>query len=511
MQGVGSIAPMNATATREHAMARVGSLDNLEALSLAYLALPTAIFLAAWIAAPLGIIAAMAFVVTVSLLLKRITRQAIATITPAAWMMIAVVAAGWCILGGQGHFLYANSDWWVRDAVLRDLVLDPWPVLYRYGDSDLILRTPLGYYLPAAALGKIVGLRGAELFLMLSTTIGVALTFAFMLRDRPTIHAALIRFVVFVLFSGMDILPTLARGYPHAMGEMIEWWQSFIMYGSLTTQLFWAPNHTLPGWIAAAWFVSRDPRAIPASAVVLCVTTSAFWAPLTAIGIVPLAVAAIASRAKRDGIVRVVRETLDWRLLIPVVICLGLVFPYLVAGSDTIQSGLMADIPWVGEDYGWRHLEFVLVEFAGIATLLLLRHGRDPLLWAAVALLALLPVVYFGPYNDLAMRGSVAALALLAIYAGRWLSSPWSMRDAGLRALLVVLLAIGAVTPIFEIARAVQAKPWPLNERASLIEVTQGTHYFTLIDQPWMHRFMMVTPDGATAPSDPAAKRVPAP
>ena len=32
-----------------------------------------------------------------------------------------------CALGGQGKLFYANIDWQVREAVLRDLAVNPWP------------------------------------------------------------------------------------------------------------------------------------------------------------------------------------------------------------------------------------------------------------------------------------------------------------------------------------------------------------------------------------------------
>jgi hypothetical protein len=364
-------------------------------------------------------------------------------------------------------------------------------VTYRVDGVDLVLRTPIGFYLPAAVVGKVLGVRAAELAFFAWTAAGVAMVFSLILRDRPGLVAASIRIVVFVAFSGMDILPTVAREYPHQIGAMIEWWPRFLCYSSSTTSLFWAPNHTLSGWIAMAWLLSRPPGQLSIPIAALFVVLMPISAPLTALGLAPIATVGIVHRLWIDRGHAFLRSIFDVRVLLSAAICITLIFPYLTAGAGAVDAGLMSDIPWVGEEYGLRYIEFVLVEFVGIAVLLLTRRPRDPLLWAAVAVLFLLPIFRFGPYNDLAMRGSVPALALLAIHAGRWLSVPVAKtHDLAARVAVIGLLSIGAVTPFMEIARVFIAPRWDMNVHASLVEVTHGTHYLTPLDQPWLHRFL---------------------
>ncbi len=48
------------------------------------------------------------------------------------------------LLGGEGHFFHATSDWLFRDAVLIDLARQPWPATYRFHDQNWLLRAPLG-------------------------------------------------------------------------------------------------------------------------------------------------------------------------------------------------------------------------------------------------------------------------------------------------------------------------------------------------------------------------------
>lgn len=44
---------------------------------------------------------------------------------PVLAVLIAISLA-WTALAGIGHFFFANLDWTIRDAVLRDLVEPPW-------------------------------------------------------------------------------------------------------------------------------------------------------------------------------------------------------------------------------------------------------------------------------------------------------------------------------------------------------------------------------------------------
>lgn len=462
-------------------------MTRAEAWALAYIALPTVIFLAGWVVLPIGPIAAtlVALAVCGSVVGRRSLHA-----QPIGPLIVPVVAiAGlWCVMAGVGHLVFANADWVVRDGVLVDLVGKPWAVTYLLDGVVTLMRAPIGYFLPAALVGKVWGIHAAGYALLAWTWLGVVLVFAMMLRDRPSLKVAVIRISIFVAFSGMDIVGQIAHYNPHPLGGHLEWWAFIFQYSSLTTQLFWVPNHALPGWIAIAWLLGQDMRRLPIAPAVLFVVFAPLWSPLTAIGIAPIVGVALLHR----GIVARprVRELLDWRLLVPVAACCLLVFPYLVAGSSEVRSGGNAEIRWVGEDLVPRVIEFVLFEFAGFAVLLLARDRRDPLLWAAVLVLLALPWYRFGPYNDLAMRASIPALVLLAIRLGGWLSTPFVKRETGARLIAIALLAIGAVTPFMEIARVFITPRWDLDAQASLPDVTRGTHYLTPLDKPWLLRFM---------------------
>lgn len=465
------------------------------ALALAYLGLPSLIWLAGWLTPLYGWPACVVLSACLVLSIRRLDALSV-TLPMSALVLVVIVAVGWTILGGVGHLVYANTDWTVRDAVLLDLVHKPWPVTYDAlpgTSSTLLLRAPIGFYLPASLVGKLWGVRAADLALLGWTAIGVVLSFTLMQRDRPTMPQLLVRLVVFVVFSGMDIVGATTHFKDHAIGDHLEWWAFLFQYSSQTTQLFWVPNHALPGWIAAAWLLGYRPGKLPIAQGILLIALIPLWSPLTAIGVAPLLAIAIVRELWHRPRASVWMALLDVRALVAVAICMLCVYPYLILGSETLASGSSASVPWVGEDFIARYIEFVLLEFAFLAALLLLRFRRDPLLLGAVAVLLLLPFYRFGPANDLAMRASIPALTMLAIRLGQWLSQPRDgLSDLQWRWVALALLAIGAVTPFMELARVFIEPRWNMDTHHDLVEVSHGRapHYLTPLEQPWPDRFL---------------------
>lgn len=463
----------------------------LDAGALLYVALPSAIFLWGWIAWPLGPLAAVLLLAGTCREAVRDRTSPVGSLGTARAMGLVAIAAIWCLLGGQGHVVYANLDWPVRDAVLVDLVRRPWPVTYDLDGVLTMMRAPIGYFLPAATVGGLLGIRAAEWVLFAWTVAGVSLTFALLLRDRPSTGSALVRIVVFMLFSGMDIVGQVTHFKPHGVGEHLEWWAYLFQYSSHTTQLFWVPNHAIPGWVATAWLLGHEPKRVPIGPAILFVVLTPLWSPLTALGLAPLIGVAILARIRDEGLRAMWPTWANWRVLAPVAICAVLIVPYLVVGASRVSSGTGASLRFVGEDIVPRYIEFVVFEFLGFALILLNRRRRDPVLWASVVVLLLLPTVRFGPANDLAMRASIPALAVLAIHAGRLLSSPRAWRtDTGSAIVALVLVTIGAVTPAMEFARAFLQPAWPMNRDAALVDVTRGTHYLTERHGRWADTFL---------------------
>jgi hypothetical protein len=448
-------------------------LDLLDRLAFGYLALPVVVFLVGWCQTWVAVAALLALALAARSLWGPLPVRTLPQATPGAWILLIGMAAAWSALGGAGHLFHANTDWPVRDAVLRDLVAGAWPVAYTGPQGDeYLLRAPLAYYLPAALAGKVLGAGLADAALLGWTCAGVTLVFALAAASQRRAGPLLVLLAVFVLFSGMDIVGVILTRGLAAIGiiastDHIEWWAARFQYSAHSTQLFWVPNHAIPGWIAVA-MLTRNADRLPFLRVLpLLLALLPLWSPLTAIGFVPLAAAALFPLVSRGRLT----DGIDPAVLVA---CCLLVLPvavYLTMAAEAIPGGGTH----MGGEPLWLYLancaQFVLLE-GGLLWILLLLIRSDPLLLAAGLVLWLLPLVAFGPGNDLAMRASIPALALLALRAGRSLAS--GELPPRLRLALLSILALGVPTAMLEINRSLLLQPWPPALGTSLLEVAGG-------------------------------------
>ncbi len=246
-----------------------------------YVVLPLPIFLFGW----LEIWAAVLLALCVACSLKPLAASLPAEPWPVSGTCLAIAAAvgcAWTACGGTGHLVFANPDWHLRDAVLHDLVTGRWPVGYGVG-ADTLLRAPIGYYLPAALIGKGAGLLAAHAALAAWTAAGVVLFLVQVLsptapqpagisgaaRARGLV-SALGAAAVIVLFSGLDVIGTWLQA-PGSLAHWdvtrhLEWWAQSYQYSSMTTQLFWVPNHALGGWLVIGLLMREPGRPEPAGA-----------------------------------------------------------------------------------------------------------------------------------------------------------------------------------------------------------------------------------------------------
>lgn len=399
----------------------------------------------------------------------------------ASLCLLAILSAIWAMLGGAGHTFHANAfDWIPRFAVLRDLVVQDWPP--RYVDAsgrDLILRAPLGYYLPPAWLARKLGLAWADAILLVWTWLGITLFFAANLGGTAVRNLA--GAALFVCASGLDLVGVWLAGGPPWLGGHLEWWAGRIQYSSTTTLLFWVPNHALPGWIAAAWLwrFRDDPRFVARLPVLFLPVM--LWSPLPAIGLLPLAMVAAWVHWRRGS----VQWAGCFKSLLLVAPAAGLVAAYLLMGVGAINAGIGAASPAqsaveLGIDI-WRNIVFLMLE-AGLFGMLALQRNRSPLMIASLVVLAALPWFSFGPNNDLAMRGSIPALTILWLVLIAELTARPAQRALSslMRSVLAMLFLLGMATPFQEIYRALTGAPWAADTSLSAPAALRSfpPHYF---------------------------------
>ena len=373
--------------------------------------------------------------------------------TPATWLICIGVATMLLALGGEGRFFYANIDWQVRFAVLRDISVNPWPFVYTARGEPDLLRAPIGMFLMPALAAKTLGGRAADIALLVQNSLLLGTVLALGSTLFATRRARLIALVVVIGFSGLDALGRiLFRG---GLSDHLENW-AYLQYSSTITLAFWVPQHALSGWIGALGFLLWRAEKLPLGVYLTLLPLTALWSPLGLMGAMPFAalagVRSLRARAIRPA--DIVLPALTTLLCLP-----GLL--YLSAAGDGVGLRLMALSPL---QWGLFELLEVLVYVAPLALLVHRpRFGRDTLALMTLWLIAI-PFVQIGASTDFMMRGSICALTILAVMVADALLGTQRARVP-----LVVLLAIGSVTGIVEIRRAL-AHPAAPQVRCSLFK-----------------------------------------
>ena len=477
--------------------------DGLSLAITCYLLLPTLIFLAGWGQAWVGVAGVVAG--GLALALSPGWRGGW-PLGPGRTLLCLVLGLAWAGATGAHHLVYSASDWQIRDAVLHDLSAGPWPIVHHHAEdaADWLLRAPLGYYMPAGVIGRLAGLRVAELSLWAWTGIGLALVLMLLERLARAVapgrrYAFAVMAGLFVVFGGLDILPnmfldgTAGVGLFKSWGRGGEWWPRLFQYSGHVTAVLWVPNHALPAWLPALLLLRHgwNPAFLRGLAVVLA--GAAFWSPVSAAGAAVLGGLA----ALRQG----------WRaigaalLSVPNWLAVGLAVPvclYLVAGSSAVPHGFLLSVhPPVKALLTWALFLVVEVLCWAVPAAMLVRSW---MLGVSVAVLCLLPGYVFGPGNEMTARGGMVPLAVLAVVAGAALLAP--VPDRGRRAArgaLLACVALAAAGSAMEGSLLVTHRAWPASTHCSFPEAarqsvfaasTEWAHYVARWPEPALEAWM---------------------
>jgi hypothetical protein len=464
--------------------------DRLTVLVVIYLLMPAVIFLGTWLT--IGAALVMVPVALVALALTPGWRGA----WPFGWTTtLACLGLGLLWAGGASgthHLLYSAADWQIRDAVLLDLTVAPGPLVYNLGGRAWLLRAPLGYYMPAALVGQMLGFGAAQAALWAWTGLGLALTLvllACLARDMAPPGRARMACVVtaglFVIFGGLDLVPNLWLDWTAGAGPLAswgrggDWWARLFQYSGHVTLLLWAPNHALPAWLAALLLLRHGYDPCFARAAALPLAAGLLWSPLAIFGASVLTLVALL----QSGAVAALKAAIAPANLLAAAFAVPLCL-YLLADPAGIPH---YPLLWKHPE-GWavgRWLLFLAVEvlcWAGF-TLLLVR-GR--MLVAAVVMLCLLPGYVFGPGNEMTMRGGIAPLVVLAVAAAAGLLAPaagWVRRAS--RAGLIACVILAAMGSVMEASLIVTRAPWPASRDCSLPEAARQSVFTGSTD--WSH------------------------
>jgi len=362
-----------------------------------------------------------------------------------------------CLLGGEGHIFYTNGDWLIRDAVLADLVSHGFPIVYHNENQDFLLRAPLGMYMTPALVGRMLGLRAAHLALLAQNAALASIILYFAARIVNTRKLPFL--LLFVAFSGLDIVPVLVRevqellssgniiGISHIEFWNRYWWNAFLQYSSHVTLIFWVPNHMLPGWWFATLALLYVRREVDLATLAASFPVLLTWSPLSMLGAIPFLIL--------FGAEHLPRKIFERRILIAAAggLCFIPLAIYLTIDAAAVPHRFM----FAMEGFGTLYAIFLAVELPHAAILAVAWRLIDPrdrrLVALALALLVAMPIYEFGVSNDFLMRASIAPLFLFAFAFSR--VATLVPRDNGrLATCISVIVILSVATPMMELHRS---------------------------------------------------------
>jgi len=102
-----------------------------------------------------------------------------------------------------------------------------WPL----DGEESILRAPVAFYLPAALVGKGLGLSAAHVAMGLWTAVGATLFLLQVMSLMPSRTGAFVAILVVIFFSGLDIVGSLLNDGPRFRYDWnitthLEWWRA---------------------------------------------------------------------------------------------------------------------------------------------------------------------------------------------------------------------------------------------------------------------------------------------
>jgi hypothetical protein len=399
----------------------------LECAGLVFLATPLLLFFATFMTYPL---AAVGIPVIVTVLWRRRPERPwrIGLTWREVLLCVALAVLFLWVCGYLSPFDRAG-DWAKHFAIVNKLRDQSWPPVDE--STDTFLRFYLGYYLVPGLAAKLFGSRFSYLFMLAQTWLGLTIVLALLVEKlRPLRPLAFL--VVFLLFGGLDVIGYyLFAKDPVLLGHK-EWWSGTFSYQGHMSQFVWAPQHVLSALLGLALVLPAGGRGLPMHALALLFSALAFWSPFTALGLAPIALAATWGTWK-DALTDWGNVACGLAVGVPTI-------AYLLAGSS--------DIPFdLNTQSLKRHFAFVMLEFGFLVAALYLCDRQWPrYALVVIAWLVLLPLFRIGMFNDLNMRASIPALALIAMAAASTLTETRSWRVVP----LAILLLIGATGSVLE-------------------------------------------------------------
>ena len=440
-------------------------------VSYVYILFPFLIFTVGWMklhfSIPIVICVVICFIKIVKespcLWIPDMNRQNIISV-----LFIIGIIAIWVYYSGIGKFVFQNTDHAYRNGLFNMLVEKEWPVINDHvikskmpGISKTGLIYYIGFWLPSAIVGKILGLRCGYYAQAVWALIGICLTYYLICARNKRLE--LWPLAVFVLFSGLDIVGEYLNGiniFTMDNTVHLEWWSTAYQYSSMTTQLFWVFNQSIPIWLCTIMvLVQKNNRNM-----VFILSCSLITSTLPFIGLFILVVFLCFTQKYEDQGKRIFQKGgYLYNLFFDTctlqnVLGGGIIgiFSALYLGAN-LSGGIVNQfvLPLEKQNSLSKYVIFLILEIGIYAVILYKYQQKNNLFYFVCLLLVIIPPFHVGRSIDFCMRASIPFSFVFMLMVMDTLRSAYLAKDILIFRCLIAALAIGSVTPLFEVTRTI--------------------------------------------------------
>lgn len=405
---------------------------------------------------------------------------------------IIVVISIWVYYSGIGRLVFQNSDHDCRNAIFEVLVEYEWPI-YNYnvdiaqfpeGTTATSLVYYIGFWLPSAVVGKIFGLDAGYGFQVFWAILGIVLVYYYLCARKQKV--LIWPLTVLIFFSGLDIVGQYFQGtdlFTMANDLHIEWWVQPYQYSSVTTQLYWVFNQAIPAWLCTIFaYMQKNNRSI-----VLILACCMLTSTLPFVGLLLLILFwgftrkydipsgdSFKVRIKNRGIA-LIKDTFTVQNVVGGGI-IG-IFSFLYLSVNLSGTRIMQESP-LGAYYAnnlSKYLIFILLEAVVYFIAIYKYQKSNKNFYFTLLVLLIIPPIKVGSAGDFCMRASIPLLFILMIMVMDTLELAKKNSDKIVLTSLIVLLCIGAVTPLHEMVRAVKITTERINNSEQVYETSIDT------------------------------------
>ncbi len=359
-------------------------------------------------------------------------------------LLALLIIVIYIFFSGIGSYSFQNEDHHYRNAIFQDLVKKQWPVVYQIKGfaaenplegKQALLVYYLGYWLPAAVVGKLFGLEWGRFFLFLWSVLGVFLIYYFLCQyfKKYTLKVLWL----FIGWGSLYFLGTLCS-FPvkdFLKGDAYLWAGNLLFADGTTGLIYWTFNQTIVPWLIILLIINQ----FNAKTIIFLTSLLFFSGPFSFIGFLPFAAYFILKNesfkiVNFQEVIKQLSKYFSFENTIGAFSILLISYLYFSANSSGNVFNLVVP-PFT------TYFVFMFLSVGIILILIYNQNQANFLYYLIVFILLILPFFQLGFGLDFTARASIPAMFLLMLLVGQYLIH--SQKSARKYAVFFYLLVSG--------------------------------------------------------------------